>query len=219
MSASSKPRASDSEILFLITIRRQTAWESMRNIVEGFGTPPHHIPSVTLLSNYFMNMVFCIELMLKLLSRNWTSHDVGSMYQAVFGNSHPSSQLLQDVRSAIVDQKYLFEPVSGLSGSVPELESLYDEILIKLKGRFPDFSIASTVTLPNSFTEYIRDHAARFCRLQSSTFDASNLPPANFGEAHVADSHRQLQQVRQSFADHAGKHSVFEFFTRINSLT
>jgi hypothetical protein len=219
MSTSPKPRASDDEILFLITIRRQTAWESMRQIVEGFGTPPNLVPSIVLLSNYFMNMVFCIELMLKLLSGNWMSHDIEGMYQTAFGKSHPSPHLLQAIKSAIMDQKYLFEPASGLDGNVPDLEKLYDEVLSELKKRFLDFSIDRTVSLPKSFTEYIRDHAARFCRLQSPTFGPHNPPPEDFWEKHVAESHHQLQQVQQSFRDHAHKHNTFDCKTRIESLT
>ena len=219
MSTSSKPRANNDEILLLITIRRQAAWESMRQIVEGFGTPPHLVPSIVLLSNYFMNMVFCIELMLKLLSDNWRSHDIESMYQSAFGKSHPSPQLMQEIKSAILDQKYLFEPASGLDGRVPDLESLYDEVLSKLKEKFPGFSIDRTVSLPKSFTEYIIGHAARFCRFQSPSFGPSNPPSADFWKKHVAESHRQLQQVSQSFRDHADKFNTFECKTHLESLT
>jgi hypothetical protein len=219
MSATSKPRGSDDEILLLISIRRQSAWESMRQIVEGFGEPPHRIPSIAALNNYLTNMVFCIELMLKLLSGNWRSHDVGAMFQAVFGAAPPSPQLMSDIKSAIMDQKYLFEPAAGLDANVPELERLYSTILKRLKTSFPDFSISKTVSLPLSFAEYIRDNAERFCRKESETFGPDNPPPADFWEKHVAESHRQLQQVRQAFREHASNHSTFDFETRIESLT
>lgn len=219
MSTSSKPRASDDEILLLITLRRQAAWESMQQTVEGYGTPPNLVPSIALLSNYFMNMVFCLELMLKLLSGNWRSHDVGAMYQTVFGSQHSSPQLMQDIKSAIMDQKYLFEPASGLDGNMPDLEQLYDDVLSKLKEAHPQFSITKTVSLPKTFTEYIRDNAERFCRKQSETFGPGNPPPADFWAKHVAESHQHLQEIRQVFRDHAGNHGSFDFETRIESLT
>ena len=219
MNTSSKPRASDDELLLLIAIRRQTARESMRQVVEGYGTHPNLVPSIALLSNYFMNMVFCLELMLKLLSGNWRSHDVGAMYQTVFGSQHSSQQLMQDIKSAIMDQKYLFEPASGLDSNVPDLEKLYDEVLSKLKDSHPQFSITKTVSLPKAFTEYIRDNAERFSRKESATFGPDNLPPADFWEKHVAESHEHLQQIRQMFRDHADNQGSFNFETRIESLT
>src|SRR5688572_28686519 len=104
----SKPHGTTDEILLLIAIRRKSAWQSMQQIVKGYGPPPSTIPSIALLSNYFMNMVFCIELMLKQLSDDWASHDIPDMYQTAIGSAHGSPQLLQDIRSAIMDQKYLF---------------------------------------------------------------------------------------------------------------
>ena len=219
MSVSAKPHANDDEILLLISIRRQAAWEAMRQIVEGYSTPPNFVPSIALLSNYFMNMVFCVELMLKLLSKNWKSHDVGAMYQAAFGQSHSSPQLMKDIKSAIMDQKYLFEPASGLDGNVPALEQLYDDVLAKLKAAHPQFSITKSVSLPKTFTEYIRDNAERFSRKQSEVFTPDNPPPADFWEKHVAESHQHLQQVRKAFEDHANKHGSFDFEIRIDSLT
>ena len=126
---------------------------------------------------------------------------------------------MDDIKAAIMDQKYLFEPAAGLDGNVPELERLYADVLKKLKQSYPDFSIARTVSLPISFAEYIRDNAERFCRKESETFRPDNPPPADFWEKHIAESHRQLQQIRQSFRDHASKHSTFDFETRIESLT
>lgn len=219
MSSTAKPRGSDDEILLLISIRRQSAWESMRQIVEGFGEPPHLIPSIAALNNYLTNMVFCIELMLKLLSGNWRSHDVGAMYQTVFGSAAASPQLMGNIKSAIMDQKYLFEPAAGLDANVPELETLYADILKKLKQTYPRFSITKTISLPKSFTEFIRDNAERFCRKQSERFGPGKPPPSDFWETHVAESHQQLQQVRQSFREHASNHSTFDFETRIESLT
>jgi hypothetical protein len=218
MSATSKPHGSNDEILLLISIRRQSALESMRQIVEGYGEPPHRIPSIAALNNYFTNMVFCIELMLKLLSNNWQSHDAGAMYLTVFRTAHASPQLMQNIKSAIMDQKYLFEPAAGLDTNVPELEKLYTDVLSKLSQTFPKFSIKMTVSLPKSFAEFISDSAERYCRKESNTFGPNNPPPTDLQTKLVVESHKQLEQVRQSFRDHASKHSTFDFETRIESL-
>lgn len=191
----------------------------MRQIVEGFGTPPHTVPTIDLLNNYFVNNVFFVELMLKLLSGNWKSHDVGSMYHSVFEKPHQSPQLMKNIKEAIINQKYLFEPALGLSDSVPELEALHDEVRARIKQKFPDFSVKATVSLPNNFTKYIQDHADRFCRLQSPTFGPHNPPPSDFWEKHIAESHGQLQQVRQAFKSHGEKQKTFDFMTHIESLT
>lgn len=216
---SAKPHGNTDEILLLISVRRQSAFDSMQRIVQGFGLPPHLSPRITELNNYFMNMVFCIELMLKLLSNNWNSHDVGAMYQSAFGKAHVSPGVMNDLKAAIMDQKYLFEPAAGLDGSIPELESLYDELLKELRSKFPDWSINSTVSLPLAFAEYVRDNATRFHQTKSETFGPANPPPADFQDRLMERSHAELEQIRAAFEKHVNDNTTFDFNEHVESLT
>jgi len=105
-----KPHADTNECLLLILLKRKSAKEALRTILMEFALPPHHSPSVVLILEYLTEMVYCIELMLKLLSGEWQSHSVAAMYQTVFKQPHPDPDLLTDIKTALRDQKYLFEP-------------------------------------------------------------------------------------------------------------
>ena len=72
--------ASDEECLLLIKLKRQHAKAAMKDIVVRFGLPPHYLPKIPTILEYLTNMVYCLELMLKLLSGNWRTHNVGAMW-------------------------------------------------------------------------------------------------------------------------------------------
>jgi hypothetical protein len=195
----------------LIKARRDAAWAAMREIVEGFGSIPQTTPSVASLNTYCLNMVFCVELMLKLLSGNWTSHAVGAMYEKTFGSPPPCEHLMRTIQEAVKDQKYLFEPAAGLTDSLPELEHLYDHLWWALHQRHPKFFIDKIVSVPPSFSVFIRDHAHRFTRHDAGTFSASNPPPPDFMQVQMAAAHRRVQVIRDAFAKHVDTGNPFEF--------
>ena len=219
MTAKSRPRASDEEILYLIKARRDAAWGAMREIVEGFGLIPQKVPSVASLNTYCLNTVLCVELILKLLSGNWKSHDVGTMYVTVFSRPAPCESLMEAIEEAIKDQKYLFEPAAGLADSLPELEYLHQHLCWELQQRHPKFFIEKTVSLPPSFAAFIRDNAHRFTRLESGTFSADNPIPPDFFATHMAKAQQRVQEVRDAFAKHADTGQPFDFQMMMSSVT
>ena len=52
--------------------------------------------------------------MLKLLSGDWGTHDVGKMFEAVSGRPHPIPALMASLRDVIMNQKYLLSPTGGI---------------------------------------------------------------------------------------------------------
>ena len=96
--AKAKPRANDDGVLFLVKLRRKNAVAAFRQVVEGFTSFPAKVPSMTLLLDYMSNMLSSLELMLKLLTGNWTSHDVQGMYTTVFNSSHPNPDFHENHR-------------------------------------------------------------------------------------------------------------------------
>jgi hypothetical protein len=216
---SGRPRGSDEEILYLIKARRDAAWGAMRDIVEGFGLTPHTVPSVASLNTYCLNMVLCIELILKLLSNTWNSHSVGDMYLKAFGRPSPCEPLMEAIKEAVKDQKYVFEPAAGLADSLPDLEHLYDHLVWTLQQRYPKFFINKTVSLPPSFAIFVRDHAHRFTRHDAGTFSAANPPPQDFMTIQMAEAQKRLHAIRRTFAEHAAAGKPFDFQMMMSSVT
>jgi hypothetical protein len=177
MAATGKPRANDDEVLLLIYLRRQAAKEAMRQIVQRFAEPPHYLPQIHVLTDYLLNMVLCVELMLKMLSHNWHSHDVGEMYRSKYGQPHPNPALMDAVHLAIRDQKYLHEPSPGISNFIPELEKLHDELVSHLAKEHGSFAVRKSVSLPPSFAAFIRDDPQRFMSIPCPSVQGSGPPP------------------------------------------
>jgi hypothetical protein len=126
---------------------------------------------------------------------------------------------MEDLKEAIKDQKYLFEPAAGLADCLPELESLHQHLWWELQQRHPKFFIEKTVSLPPSFAAFIRDNAHRFTRLESGTFSADNPMPPDFVATHMAKSQQRVQEVRNAFAKHAATGQPFDFQMMMSSVT
>src|SRR5262249_18489528 len=123
------------EAVLLIVTKRRAAKEAMFAFLkhEGRWTNQAGPPYESVLG-YWSNMVAALELLLKVLSDDWKGgksqygHDVGRMYDVVFGRPHSGSTFIESLKSAIRDQKYLFEPDPGIVNRIPEIESLWDEL-------------------------------------------------------------------------------------------
>src|SRR5262245_53780133 len=133
-----KAHANDGEVLLMIRLKREHAKRAMYEIVtalagtRGPAGVTHREPSIAVLLDYRNAMISTLELMLKLLSGNWQSQNVGAMYETIFGKPHTDPELMEYIKQALKDQKYLFEPASNLGHYIPEMESLYDELKVKI---------------------------------------------------------------------------------------
>lgn len=143
----------------------------MRKILKGFDQIPGTGPSVCMLLDYLSDIVPALELMLKLLSGNRGTHEVGEMYEAVFNQPHADADFMTCLKQALRDQKYLLEPSPNKPGQpgkksiaeyIPEMEMLFDELQCKIVDRYPTARVAKRVILPNSFGEYLRRNLSRF---------------------------------------------------------
>lgn len=216
----SKPRGSDDEILLLIHTKRDHAKAAMQKIVADFGLE-QRVPSISLLLDYLSNMVYCIELMLKLLSSNWNSHDEAAMYATIYGQPHPTPDLLDFIGDAVKNQKYLFEPAAGLACQIPELENLYDQLQCTVRRSAPTFEVLKSYPAPISFAAYLRDNAARFYRKQCPKITDATPPfdGDTVKQEMIQEFTRELAQIQQTFDTHIGSHQTFDFFEGEISMT
>ena len=174
-----KPHADTDECLLLILLKRKNAKEALRRILMEFALPPHHNPSVVVVLEYLTNMVYYVELTLKLLSGEWKSHDVAGMYQTVFKQPHPDPDLMAEIKTALRDQKYLFEPNGGLLAKVEGLENLGDELMDKVRERHPVYNVQTDIPAPASFLPYLRANIHRFYTKKGPTVGFSSLAQIN----------------------------------------
>jgi hypothetical protein len=157
-----KPHATEDECRLLIEMKRKAARAAMWRVMSDLGSSPTIAPRIEDVLTYLTNMVYCVELMLKLLSGDWRSHDVGTMYQAVFGTRHGDEGLMRHIKDALVDQKYLFEPNGGLLADLTGLEHLFDELRQALTSRRSGYHVLREVVPPPNFFVFVRDHLGTF---------------------------------------------------------
>ena len=196
----------------------------MREILVGLGLPPHHEPSIATLLDYLSNMVYCIELMLKLLSSNWTTHNVGKMYEQVTGAPHSNVDLMNYIEGAIKDQKYLFEPAGGLEHCVPDIESLFDELNRALKRKYFSFEVNKKHEMPIALAEYLRDNATKFYSKQGPTVfckgvddvDAERI--GNYRDELLQQTREELIAIREFFDNYVKTRMSFTFGETVISL-
>lgn len=132
----SKQTPTYEEAIILVRIKRIRAKKAMGEIVEKWGIIGHHpVPSIDLLLEYLSNMVYALELLMKVLADDWRvpgetrfSHRVGKMYEEIFSKQHVSPDLMTTLEAAIRDQKFLLQPSNGLAQRIPEIEALWEEI-------------------------------------------------------------------------------------------
>jgi hypothetical protein len=109
------------EAIYMVRIKRRRAKEAMAQIVESYGVISNEpVPGLEVLLDYFVNMVYGLELLLKVMAKDWDAagkskfrHKVGDMYEAVFNRAHPDPTFMKELEEAILDQKFVCEPARG----------------------------------------------------------------------------------------------------------
>jgi hypothetical protein len=172
-----KQNPTDPEALLLIRLRRRRAKAAMDQIVKRYGVISHEPePGLEVLLDYLSNMVYALELLLKVLADDWRTpgkshfgHRVGDMYQEVFGCPHPCPDLMPVLERAILNQKFIYEPADRLMDYVPELEALWDELTTAFYQRrwMEDIVVRREVVAPARFIQYLRDNLDRFYLAQT----------------------------------------------------
>jgi hypothetical protein len=169
------------EAIYMARIKRQRAKGAFDWIIKSnavFSNSP--APGMDVLLDYFFNMVYALELLLKVLAKDWDvpgktkfGHKVGKMYEAVFGRPHADAAFMKELEDAILDQKYIYEPATGLIKRVEAMEKLWDELKLQyLNGAWGRFSkVSKEVKADASFGAYLLNNVARFTTPPTHRYD------------------------------------------------
>ncbi len=195
------------EAIELIILKRKNAKSAMWSIIDHAGVITNEAgPGLTVFIDYFANMVYAIELLLKVLSNDWANgktrfrHNVDEMYREIFGRDYSKSDLLCALKEAILDQKFLFEPDPGIVDRVQELEELWDELTEEFYQRFIGqiFHYDKEVTLSRKTVEYLSQHVHRFYTYKTVRH---NCLPANarirMHQHQIAMLEKEIDRLRQ----------------------
>lgn len=210
-----KAHASVDECLLLVKLKREHAVAAMRKIVIEFGLPRHIFPKVTTILDYLTNMAYCIEMMLELLSNDWETHNVGEMYETVFGAPHANQTLMDELKIALVAQKYLFEPNGGLLAHISDLEKLHDELREKIREKHTKFAVQRDIPAPPPFLSYLQANVPRFYNGGVTVNLPENIPAdydlSEFTD-HVAEGmRREVREIEDFIDDHIQKGKALIF--------
>jgi hypothetical protein len=229
----SKAHATVDECLLLVRLKRENAKAAMKQIVVEFGLPTHRVPfglpthrapDILTILEYLTNMVYCIEMMLKMLSGDWGSHKVGKMYETVFGKPHANQVLMDEITIALRDQRYLFEPNGGLLAQIADLEELYDDLKGKICEIHPTFDISRAIPAPPAFLTYLRDNITRFHTKKGPTVMVQRAALADLNavgcrDAPMEERRTEIQEIQSFFDLWVREGRTFEFFHEETSLT
>lgn len=199
------------EAVYMVKVKRERAKAALSSVIKRYGVICHvPAPGLEVLLDYFNNMVYGIELLLKVLSEDWgpdgksrskNGHNVGAMYEAVFQRQYAASDLMAHLQAAILDQKFIYEPCDTLLDRVPELEALWDE----LKGEFyrrkwgTVESVVKEIKMPDNFARFLWANIERYYRSESVTMEhRSREQRIQMHEAHIAWLQGEIARLRQS---------------------
>ena len=149
------------ECLLLILTKRKAALSALGKIVTEFGRT-NRVPDVLTILDYLTNMVYCVELMLKVLSDKWSTHNVGEMYKDAFGERHTNGDMMAEITTALRNQKYLFVPNGGLLLHVADLEKLHYDLRMKMLEKTSYFKVDIDIAAPANFLAFLRDNIVLF---------------------------------------------------------
>jgi hypothetical protein len=196
------------EAIYLATVKRRLAKQAMSKIVERYGiisNVPN--PGLDVLLDYFTNMVYGIELLMKVLANDWDvpdkskyGHDVGKMYEAIFGTPYSKSDLMRHLLNAIKDQKYIYEPGDNLLDRVPEIENLWDELKAEYYRRNygKTIPLQKVVKMDEDFGQYLLANIERFYIPESVVCDQrTTQQKIDQHEAHIRWLQREIDRLRQ----------------------
>ena len=210
-----KPRASDDEVYYLIIQKRQDARRGMAAIIHDLTAHDStHAPQVRVLLDYLSNMIFALELLMKLLSNKWENHKVSAMYDAIFTTS-PSDRrrtALYLMETALHDQKYLVVPTGDgrvqatetLADSIPDLELLFDDLSRVLSQRMPRFDVNRVFKVSEATGRWIARNTMRFGDIELQGGHAT-------WKHEMAARQEEAERRRQRIDKLVNKHEGIEF--------
>ena len=225
------------EAVYMAKIKRERAKAALSSVIKRYGYFSHEpAPGLEVLLDYFNNMVYGIELLLKVLSEDWgpegqskskNRHEVGTMYKAVFQRPYTRSDLLMHLQTAILDQKFIYEPCDTLLDRVPEMEDLWCE----LKGEFYNRQwgkverVFKEIKMPDNFARFLCDNIERYYQSESIKMEhRSKEQRIQMNEAHIAWLQTDIARLQQSEAtleQENQKHTaemMQEFHLKLDSL-
>jgi hypothetical protein len=191
------------EAIYMVKVKRSRAKEAMRKIVERYGViSSRPAPGMEVLLDYFMNMVYGLELLLKVLAKDWEipgqsryKHRVGEMYQAVFNRPHADPVFIKELEKAIFDQKFVCEPAQGLINRVEAIEALWDELKAEhQKSAGEIWEVKKEVKADASFGQYLLQNVARF------TSTATYQPKPMTAEHKIALLRARIDELQRNIA-------------------
>lgn len=165
-----KQKPTTPEALLLIRIKRDRAKAAMDQIVKRICVISNQPETgLDVLLEYLTNMVYALELLLKVMADDWSSHDVGKMYQKVFDRPHSAPDLMPTLKKAIVDQKFIYEPADRLLDHIPELEALWDELTTEFYQRrwMENTTVQREVFAPPKLMDFLQANLPRFYRAET----------------------------------------------------
>lgn len=165
-----KQKPTHPEALLLIRMKRDRAKAAMDQIVKRFGVISHDPePGLEILLDYLTNMVYALELLLKAMADDWKTHNVGKMYESIFGKPHDSPHLMTILMGAILNQKFIYEPADRLMDHIPELEALWDELTTEFyqRPRLEHRTMQREVEAPKELIQFLQDNFSRFYRAKT----------------------------------------------------
>jgi hypothetical protein len=213
------------EAIYMIRLKRERAKEAIEKIIVRYSVISNEaVPGMDVLLDYFVNMVYALELLLKVLAKDWDvpgqtkyGHKVGKMYEAVLGHPHVDPTLMKELEDAIVNQKFIYEPTTGLLNRVEALEKLWDELKREyMKGAWGKKStVQKQVRADASFGNYLANNVDRFTRLreQSSEPVMTREDKLAWKRYQVEQLHREIAQL-ETKAEEPREISSAEFFEK-----
>jgi hypothetical protein len=165
------------EALLLIRMKRDRAKVAMDQIVKRFGVISNEPePGLEVLLDYLTNVVYALELLLKVMADDWRTpgeskfgHRVGEMYREIFGRAHNCPALMTVLERAILNQKFIYGPADRLMDHIPNLEALWDELTAEFYRRhwMEDTTVQREVVAPLEFIQFLRDNLPRFYQAET----------------------------------------------------
>jgi hypothetical protein len=154
--------------------------------------------------DYLTNLIMCLEMMLKLLSDDWDSHKVGTMYQTVTKKPYPNQALMESLKQAIMSQKYLLSPAAGIVDHIPELEELSDSLYERIKEEYRGYYTEVGQLLPDNFGQFLLKNVEKYYRSKHITFTpGENLE--NWMERARKAYDAEVAQIKSTLGEHLSK--------------
>lgn len=223
------------EAIYMVRIKRKRAKEVIAKIITRYGAISNEpAPGLEVLIDYFVNMVYGLELLLKVLSDDWRKpgkthfgHKVGKMYKEVFSREHSNQEFITELENAILDQKFLCEPAKGLMNRIDAIESLWDELVqhYKLKYHGKINKVQIDIRADADFGMYLAQNPYRFIEPPTHNMDVmSKDDKIQMKRMHIKYLESEIQKLRdqeppQLTADELLLHLESEYHSQMSSLS